>query len=288
MRIHVTGARGFLGSYIVPMLAKQHEVDASDQATLDVTDLGAAVDRFSGRRPDLVVHLAALCGAIPSVREPRRFFEVNAQGGVNVLEACRVTGVPRVLFMSSMTVFGSGEEARTEGSAYAPRHPYAMAKVGAEYASRIYSTTYRLSILVLRPTLVVGEGYKEPHAIGDFVETVQRGEPIRIFGSGDHRRDFVHPEDVASSVVRAADWLAAAPAGAWESVNVANGETPRMRELAELVVRTIGRGSIEYVAKTSQAFSLFASIGRARELLGWVPTVTNEEIIRRLAARGSA
>lgn len=287
MKIHVTGAAGFLGSYIVPALVARHEVDTSDQPSLDVTDAGALIAAFGASKPDLVVNLAALCGARPSVEDPCRFFEVNAQGAVNVLEACRVARVPRVLFTSSMTVFGSGEDARTEGSPLAPRHPYAAAKVGAEYATRAYAREYGLSALVMRPTLVVGEGYEEPHAIGDFVETVTRGEAIRIFGSGGHRRDFVHPADVASAAVRAVDWLASAPAGACESVNVANGESPTMRELAETVLATLGRGSIRFTESTSQAFSLFTSIRRAEELLGWQPRITNRDIIRRLGGRGA-
>jgi nucleoside-diphosphate-sugar epimerase len=287
MRIHVTGAAGFLGSYIVPALAARHAVDASDQASLDVTDAPALVSAFSGSRPDLVVNLAALCGARPSVEDPRRFFQVNAQGAVNVLEACRVAGVPRILFTSSMTVFGSGEDARTENSPFAPRHPYAAAKVGAEYATRSYVREYGLSALVMRPTLVVGEGYKEPHAIGDFVETVKRGDAIRIYGPGGHRRDFVHPADVASAVVKAVEWLASAPSGVFESVNVANGESPTMRNLAETVVATLGRGSILFTESTNQSFSLFTSVRRAEDLLDWRSTLTNRDIIRRLGGRGA-
>jgi nucleoside-diphosphate-sugar epimerase len=287
MRIHVTGAGGFLGSWVVPALSAHHTVDASDQASLDVTDPDRLVEAFTASKPDLVVNLAALCGAKPSVEDPRRFFQVNAQGAVNVLEACRIARVPRILFTSSMTVFGSGEDARTEDSPFAPRHPYAAAKVGAEYATRAYVREYGLSALVMRPTLVVGEGYKEPHAIGDFVETVTRGEAIRIFGPGGHRRDFVHPADVASAAVKAVDWLASAPGGICESVNVANGESPTMRELAETVVAALGRGSIRFTETTNQSFSLFTSIRRAGELLGWRPTLTNRDIIRRLGGRGA-
>jgi len=287
MRIHVLGARGFLGSYIVPALSARHRVDTSDLTTVDVTDAPATLQALQASRPDIVINLAALCGALPSVAEPRRFFEVNAQGAVNVLEACRRAGVPRVLFTSSMTVFGSGDTARTEMSPFAPRHPYAAAKVGAEFATAQYARSYGLSALVMRPTLVVGEGYREPHAIGDFVETVKRGEAIRIFGAGTHRRDFVHPADVASAVVRAVEWLAAAPAGACESVNIANGEAPEMRELAGLVTATLGRGAVEFVEKTSQAFSLFTSIEKAQALLGFRPAISNADIIRRLGGRGA-
>jgi nucleoside-diphosphate-sugar epimerase len=286
MRIHVTGGGGFLGRWTVPALTASHEVEVSDIASLDVTDADACVRAFVASRPDLVLHLAALCGAKPSVEDPRRFFAVNAQGTVNLLEACRRAGVKRFLFTSSLTIFGEGETERSENSPFAPRHPYAAAKAGAEYAVRQYARQYGLAALILRPTLVVGEGYKEPHAIGDFVQTALRGGVIEIFGSGDHRRDFVHPADVAAATVRAVDWLAAAPPGALESLNVSNGEAPAMRELADTVVAALGRGAIRFVPATNQSFSLFTSIRRAREFLGWSPSIPNAEIVRRLAAQG--
>jgi len=283
MRIHVTGGRGFLGRFLVPALAASHEVEVSDLASLDVTDADGCVRRFEASRPDLVLHLAALCGARPSVEDPSRFFAVNAQGTVHVLEACRRAGVPRFLFTSSLTVFGAGEEERTEDSPFAPRHPYAAAKVGAEFAVRQYTRQYGLAALILRPTLVVGEGYKEPHAIGDFVQTALRGGVIEIFGSGDHRRDFVHPLDVAAATVKAVDWLASAPPGAVESVNVSNGEAPRMHDLAEAIVATLGRGTVRFVPATNQTFSLYTSIRRAKELLGWSPSIPNADMVRRLS-----
>ncbi len=287
MRIFVTGGQGFLGRWLVPALATAHDVEVSDLSSLDVTDAGACVRALQASRPELVLHLAALCGAKPSVENPRRFFEVNAQGTVNVLEACRLSGVPRLLFTSSLTVFGEGETERSEDSPFAPRHPYAAAKAGAEYAVRQYARQYGLAALILRPTLVVGEGYKEPHAIGDFVATALRGGVVEIFGAGDHRRDFVHPADVAEATAKAVGWLGAAPPGTVESLNVSNGEAPAMRDLAGAVLAALGRGSLRFVPATSQSFSLFTSIRRARELLDWGPAIPNAEIVRRLAVQGA-
>src|SRR5262245_3054386 len=207
MKIHITGGKGFLARWIVPMLRERHEVTVTDRDSLDVTDLNAVRAGFAVERPDVVLHLAALCGAQPSRDNPPEFFHVNAQGAVNVMEACRRTGVKRILFFSSMTVFGSGDEPRTEDSPFAPRHPYAVSKVAAEDDALTYCRTWGIKTLVFRPTLVVGEGYKEPHAVGDFVETVLRGERIVLFGGGEHRRDFIHPEDVARATLLAAERL---------------------------------------------------------------------------------
>src|SRR6516165_10437578 len=126
MKIHVTGAKGFLARWIVSLLREQHTVCGTDRDSMDVTDLDAVRSVFADERPDAVVHLAALCGAQPSRDNPPSFFHVNAQGAVNVMEACRRTGVRKLLFFSSMTVFGSGDTPRFEESPFAPRHPYAV------------------------------------------------------------------------------------------------------------------------------------------------------------------
>jgi nucleoside-diphosphate-sugar epimerase len=281
MKLFVTGASGFLGGWLMPHL-KAHEVIAPSHAELDVTDEKATEAAIAHAKPDVVVHLAALCGAIPSQQNPRDFFRVNAQGTVSVLEACRRAAVGKLLFTSSMTVFGAGESAQQIDSPFAPRHPYASAKIGAEFAVRSYCRNYNISAAILRPTLVVGERYKEPHAIGDFVETVRAGRAIDIFGAGTHVRDFVHPDDVARAMAACVGWLAVAPPGAVEALNFSNDEPIAIAALADLVIATTGRGEKRFVQPTAQSFSLFADNRRIAELLSVRAQISNREIIERL------
>lgn len=282
MKIHLTGGHGFLGRWIVPLLREAHEVEVSDRDSMDVTDFERVCATLSASRPDAVIHLAALCGAKPSRERPHEFFAVNAQGAVHVLEACRRAGVPRFLLASSLTVHGSGAEARDENSPFAPRHPYAVSKVAAEFAARNYCQDFGLSVTVVRPTLVVGENYKEPHAVGDFVATVLRGDNIVLFGDGHHRRDFVHPSDVARAVRLAVEHLGRAKPGTHEVFNISSGESFRMADLADLVIRLTGRGRRVHGPASEQSFSLFTRIDRARSVLGYQPSVRTEDIIHRL------
>jgi nucleoside-diphosphate-sugar epimerase len=283
MKIHVTGGRGFLARWMLPLLRQEHVVEVSDRDGMDVTDLDLVCRTLASSRPDVVVHLAALCGAKPSRERPPEFFAVNAQGTVNLLEACRRAGVGRLVLASSMTAFGSGDEARDESSPFAPRHPYAVSKVAAEFAAYEYTRLCDIKVSVVRPTLVVGEGYKEPHAVGDFVATVLRGDDILLFGPGDHRRDFVHPLDVGRAFRLAVERLARPDAPPYETFNVSNGEHHSMRELADLVIRTLGKGRRTHGPLSEQSFSLYTKIDRARRVLGYEPSLTTEDIIRRLA-----
>ena len=109
-------------------------------------------------------------------RTHRSYYAVNTLGTVHLLEACRRVGVERFLFTSSLTVHGASPDPVDESSAFAPRHPYAASKVAAEFAVRDYSLHLGIHSIILRPTLVVGEGSKELHALGDFVlEGTPRG-----------------------------------------------------------------------------------------------------------------
>jgi nucleoside-diphosphate-sugar epimerase len=283
MKIHVTGGKGFLGSYIVPLLAQSHDVEVSDRESMDVTDFAAVRDTLARSRPDLVIHLAALCGAQPSRERPPEFFAVNAQGTVNVLEACRQTGVRRFLFTSSLTVHGAGDGPMDESSPLAPRHPYAVSKVAAEFATVNYSQSFGIRSVIVRPTLVVGEGCKEYHAVGDFVQTVLRGRDIVIFGGGDHRRDFVHPEDVARAVHLCVERLAGPEGPPHEAFNTSSGEPFRMAELADRVTALLGRGRRVHGPASEQSFSLYTRTDRARQVLGYQPRVRTDDIIHRLA-----
>lgn len=286
MKILVTGGRGFLGGYIARRLAPHHELVVTDLDDLDVRDRAALVRRMEAVAPHAVLHLAALCGAIPSRRDPAAFLETNLTGTLQVLEACRLTGVGRLCFTSSLTVFGQcAQTPVTEESPYAPRHPYACSKAAAELAIRTYTDHCGLQALILRPTLVVGEGCVEKHAIGDFLSTALNRQSIDIFGDGGHVRDFIHPDDVAEAVAAAFDLWERPTAPACESFNFSSGEAMTMAELARLILRetdTPEASHLRFVAPTAQTFSLYTSNKKAERVLGWRPRVRIQDIVERL------
>jgi nucleoside-diphosphate-sugar epimerase len=281
-KILVTGGAGFLGSYLVPVLRESYEVVSIDRAELDICDAAAVRRVIRQENPQLVCHLAALCGAAPSRENPPDFYAVNTLGTVHLLEACRRAGVGQFLFLSSLTVHGSSPGPVNETSAFAPRHPYAASKVAAEFAVRDYSLHCGVRSIILRPTLVVGEGSKEPHAVGDFVLKAIRGEEIVLFGGGEHCRDFVHPADVALAIVRAADRLNRSMDMPCEIFNIGCGNALTMKQLAEEVIRLVGSGRHRPGPRSNQSFSLHTAIDRAKQDLGFEPRVGIEEMISRL------
>lgn len=284
MKVLITGARGFIGGYLVDRLRADagFEVEATDRDDLDVGDFDLVSAVIGESRPDAVCHLAALCGAAPSRANPLEYYRVNTQGTVNVLDACRKAGSPSFLLVSSLTVFGSGNDAKREDSAHAPRHPYAVSKSAAEGIARSYSAEFGLRCAIVRPTLVVGPGCKEPHAIGDFVRRAIRGETIEIQGSGDHRRDFVHPSDVADAIAACLVRLERSDRGTCESFNISEGTAISMKALAESIVSRAGAGGIAFAPSTNQTFSLFADIDRARVELKFEPRYSLDRIVAEM------
>ena len=290
LKVHLTGGKGFLGSYIAEALAAASiEVEISDVDTLDVVDLAATVERMQSSKPDVVCHLAGLTGAGESLKHPQRFFEVNCGGTLNVLEACRRAEVPGFVFLSSLTVHGQTTAGDVdEDSALAPRHPYAGSKAAAEKVVQTYARCYGMKSAILRPTLIAGEGQKEPNAISEFAETILGGEDVEIYGDGAHQREWLHPRDVGVSVVAAVRYVAAASEPVCETFIISSGEPVSMAELARKVIAQIGKGEVKFTPSNRQAFDLCTKTDKARRQLGWAPVIGVDDIIRRVLATGPA
>ncbi len=281
MKIHITGADGFLGQYVRETLDDEHDLDLSDVATLDVTDPQATLDGISPDT-DLVCHLAGLTGAAESTRSPRRFFEVNTTGTLNVLEACRQHGIGRTVFMSTLTVHGESEKPVTEDSPMEPRHPYASSKAAAEMLVATYARSFGITSAILRATLVAGEGQAEANAVSEFAEIALAGETIDIFGDGSHQREWLHPRDLGRAVGHAVDWLAGHDEPAATRFLVSSRQAVAMGDLARKVIARAGRGELTFSRPTFQAFSLTTSSTRARDLMGWQAETSIDEIVDRV------
>ena len=284
LRVHVTGGKGFLGRHIVDALrapgATEIALEVSDVDTLDVTDLEATTKAFEAGKPDVVVHLAGLMGAGTSLEDPRGFFEVNCVGTLNVLEACRRAKVGGIVFMSSLTVHGqTGGEPVTEDSPMSVRHPYAGSKASAEYMVQTYARCFGVKAAILRATLIAAPGQKEPNAIGDFVRGCLSGQDIEIYGEGTHRREWLHPKDLAVAARLAAEKVGAAEGEMCETYIISSGEGISMADLAKKVIAKTGKGELTFRASTRQAFDLVSTPTRMREGLGWSPSMSVDDII---------
>lgn len=301
-RVLITGGAGFIGSHLAEgLLAAGFEVVTLDnEATGNRANLPAgaefvrgdvrevaALDAVFERGIDAVFHIAGQASIRVSFADPAGDLEVNTLGTIRVLEACLRHRVPRLLFASSMTLYGSQPVTPTPESA--PPDPisyYAITKLAAEryvHATALrpdlgfdfHVTSFRM-FNVYGPRQSLTNAYQGVFAI--FIGNVLRGEPITIYSDGEQARDFVHVGDVARAWITALDH----PAAMGQVFNLGTGVPTRVNTLADIVLRAFGhtRESYPVVYKAAQAGDMrlsAADISRVREALGWMPQVRIEE-----------
>jgi UDP-glucose 4-epimerase len=289
----VTGGAGFIGSHLVEaLLAEEYEVRVVDDLSggrrdrlpeavqffkLDVCDTAKLAPAFSGA--DYVFHLAALPRVPFSIEHPRESHTVNVDGTLSVLIAARDAKVGRVIFAASASAYGNQEVLPlTEDLPARPANPYGLQKYMSELYVRHFFEVYGLPSVSLRYFNVYGPRLdpEGPYAlaIGKFLALRKRGEPLTIVGDGTQTRDFTHVRDIARASVLAATSLSV---GKGEVINIGTGRNKSVNYLADLF-----GGERVHLPPRIEAHDSRADNRKAKELLGWEPTVTLEEGIAEL------
>ena len=227
----VTGAAGFIGSFLVKKLletTEDHivgldnvnsyydpgikearlrmlvEADADGRFTFVRGDLcdAALIERlFAENGFDVVVNLAAQAGVRYSIENPKAYIDSNLIGFFNILEACRHHPVKHLVYASSSSVYG-GNDKVPFGS---PVSLYAATKKSNELMAAAYSKLYSIPATGLRFFTVYGPMGRPDMAYFGFTEKLRRGDVIRIFNMGDCKRDFTYVDDIVEGVCRVMD-----------------------------------------------------------------------------------
>jgi len=219
---------------------------------------------------DTVFHLAAKPSVPASIEDPVGFNTANVSGTLNMLELSRVAGVRRFVFSSSSSVYGDIEVFPTpETTQLNPLSPYALQKQIGEQYCQLYSKVYDLETVSLRYFNVYGEGMPTQGAycnvMGAFSTSQKEGKPLKIFGDGSQKRDFTYVKDIARANLLASSSV---KAGAGECINIGTGTNSSVQEIADVF-----GGSFEYLPKRLEPSQSLADNTKAKELLGWLPTI---------------
>ena len=297
-RVVVTGGAGFIGSHLCDALVERGDdvVAIDDLSTgsrdhvraeveLVVADVAEEpVVRDAVRGADALLHVAGQASIFQSFEHPERDLAVNVGGTLAVLEACVAERVPRLVFASSMTVYGEpGEVPTPESAPCAPVSFYGVTKYAAERYAQI-SGARGLAVTSLRMFNVYGErqSLTNPYqgVLAIFIGNVLRGEPITIHSDGSQTRDFVYVADVVDAWLRVLD----EPATAGEVYNVGSGRETSIRELADAVVAATGEEQWELRSAPAQEGDIrrsAADVSRLREAVGWSPSTSLGDGMRR-------
>ncbi len=298
----VTGGAGFIGSNLArALLAEGHRVRVFDNFLTGrrenlaglVQEHGDRYDLLEGDLRDLaatrravegcefVLHQGALPSVPRSVADPVLSNEINVGGTVNLLVAARDAGVRRVVFAASSSAYGDTPELpKRESMPANPKSPYAVQKLAGEQYMRIFFEVFGLETLSLRYFNVFGPR-QDPASmyaavIPKFITSVLAGTSPPVYGDGRQTRDFTYIDNV----IRANRLACGAPSEACGKVfNVACGERISLLDILGIICRLAGKQvspSFEPPRKGDVRDSL-ADISRARELLGYEPSVSFEE-----------
>lgn len=303
-RILVTGGGGFIGGEIVKALAERgDEVVAFDMAVGsrlaglverydnvkavvgEMTEWPTIVGAIKEERPDAVVHCAAIVGVPASVGAPYATLRVNVEGSLNLLEAMRLFGVPRMVHISSEEVYGPFQAAKIdETHPCFPIMPYGISKFAFEQLARSYRDAYGVEVINIRTCWVYGPGLPRPRVPKNLIDAAVEGRSLHLAAGGDMRVDHVYIADSVQGILLALD----NPEHLYDVYNIATGRTPSLFELVEVIKQQIPGADIsvgpgEYLFNdTVKAVRKGAlDITRAREHLGYAPQY---DIAKGLAA----
>ncbi len=304
----VTGVAGFIASRVAEMLLDAGHtvvgVDNLDNAydrrlkdyrlarlssragfafhALDITDRAAVFALGESESFDAVINLAARAGVRYSVENPWVYIETNTTGALNLLEMSRRVGVPKFVQASTSSLYGEGNAVPYREDANTDRvlSPYAASKKAAETLCYTYHRLYGLDVTVFRYFTVYGPAGRPDMAPFRFIQWISEGRPLRLFGDGSQSRDFTYVDDIARGTL-----LGLKPLG-YEIVNLGGDQPYTVTELIALIEEAVGRKAniVHEPRHPADVETTWASIEKARRLLGWKPTVPLPEGIRRTVA----
>src|SRR5919202_4856428 len=304
MRVLITGSNGQIGTNLaLRLLDEGHSVFGVDKRINTWTDrFRYLLQDLSNNYPpyekgiggveypevDLVVHLAAHAKVHQLVREPHRALE-NAIMTFNVLEYTRQLGLPLV-FSSTREVYGDVhrfEEYAEEAADFAfTESPYSASKIASEAFVYSYARCYGLRYLVFRFSNVYGRFDSDlermDRVVPLFIRQLSEGQSVTIFGA-DKILDFTYVDDCVDGIVRGAERLVAGEVSN-HTINLAYGEGNSLVRLAQLIARELGvvpRLRIEPAKRLGEVTHYVADLTRARELLGYEPSVDLDQGVRR-------
>jgi UDP-glucose 4-epimerase len=299
--ILVTGGCGFIGSHIVDAFVRkgwevgvldnlstgvESNLNASERVRFhkgDVRDFDAVREAMKGY--ETVSHQAALVSVARSVEDPLVSNLVNVGGTLNVLTAARDSGVERVVYASSSSVYGETETLpKTETMQTSPASPYAVSKLAAENYCSTFASVYGLRTVSLRYFNVYGPRQREgPYSgvIPAFVGSVLTGKQPVINGDGSQTRDFTYVQDAVQANVLCIE----KNVKPGEVFNVGSASRTSILELAGIVSKLGGKPGLKPEFRPERKGDVkhsYADIGRISGAVGYKPEYTLQKGLKEV------
>jgi nucleoside-diphosphate-sugar epimerase len=302
MKFLITGGLGLIGHNVTAKLeAKEHEVVITDTQTnygivpqdeldylmaerckkiatdriyrIDIADRDGIDWLVREHKPDVVIHMASFPRQKVVNANPAHGAKVMMEGLINVLESAKAHRVERVVYISSSMVYGDFEDQVTEDSECHPIGQYGIMKLAGEHLVKDYHRRGAFDYIIIRPSAVYGPLDVEDRVVAKFMLAAMRGETLKVNGA-EETLDFTYVEDAADGIVSAATRIMSAN----RIYNITKSHSVTLLEAAEMIVKIVGKGTVEVRDKDVDFPSRGAlDIDRARVILGYDPKVDVEE-----------
>lgn len=297
--ILVTGAGGFIGSAVTDLLASlsvkvrallgapgvrvwepRQTVEA---CKVDIRDLGKMCEFAKGA--DIVIHAAGPASVRLSFDFPAECASIHAIGTMTLMEACRRSGVSRVVYISSAEVYGRpSTNCVQEDHPVGPLSPYGAAKAAAEIFVRTMASASKIEHLILRPFSVFGPRQSPDSLIATILRQAKQGQCIWL---NDLRpvRDYCYVHDLVEAIA-----LACMVNGEGYVVNIGSGEGSSVEKIAKLILRLqqtdipVKQTLHSERPPDTEIYQLVADVRKAKALLGWEPRTLLTDGLRETIA----
>jgi nucleoside-diphosphate-sugar epimerase len=303
MKILVTGGMGLIGHNVVNKLqGKGHDVNIIDNCTNygiipedeleylmgernkkispdtivfmeNIADADAVDKAFEKTKPEVVIHMASFPRQKVVNANPANGARVMMEGLINICESAKKHRVERVVYISSSMVYGDFEDQVLEDDDCHPIGQYGIMKLCGEDLVKDYHRRGCFDYAIIRPSAVYGPLDVEDRVVAKFMLAAMRGNTLKVNGAGE-TLDFTYVDDAADGIVAAATRIMAAN----RTYNITKSHSVSLLEAAEMIVKIVGKGTIEVKDKDADFPSRGAlNIDRARTILGYDPKVDVEE-----------
>lgn len=245
----------------------------------DIENLSTLKTIFNSHKIDGIVNLAAKAGVRASVENPWGYLDTNVKGTINLLECVKDYHVKVFVLASTSSIYGDTDKMPFRVSDFTdkPLAPYPASKKSAEVFCYSYHYLYNMNIIIPRYFTVYGPFGRPDMSIFRFINKIDMGETITVYGDGKQKRDFTYVDDIAEATVLCLNLEG------YKILNLGNDRPVELVYVINLIEEEIGKkAKIKWQPRhPADIYSTWADISESREYIGWYPKISIEEGIKR-------
>ena len=300
----ITGCAGFIGSHLAeklllegnkvvgidnfdPFYAREIKEKNLDFALRDKNfsfyevDLKNAEEMQNiSQKIDIVIHLAAKAGVLPSIKDPISYINDNILVTQNILNYCQENSISKFIFASSSSIYGNNKSVpfSEDDRVDEPISVYAASKKSCELLNYTAHHLYKMDVVNLRFFTVFGPRQRPDLAIHKFVKLIDTDQQINMYGDGSTGRDYTYIQDTVQGIVAASKYVLQNNK-IYEIVNLGNHQPIKLTQLIETIEKVLNKkANIKKMPMQPGDVDLtFANIEKAKTLFSYAPSTSFEE-----------